>query len=99
MFLSRSIEHRINKIGRVFEGLSYYPSGSKLTCKDLLDKNKTVSIHQKILQALVTEVFKEKLEIFKKLFSLIQFVIFKPLTYCFKETIGFYVKASFASCP
>ena len=28
-----------------------------------------------------------------------QFVIFKPLTYCFKETIGFDVKASFASRP
>ena len=27
-----------------------------------------------------------------------QFVIFKPLTYCFKET-GFDVKASFASRP
>ena len=28
-----------------------------------------------------------------------QFVIFKPLSYCFKETIGFDVKASFASRP
>ena len=28
-----------------------------------------------------------------------QFVIFKPLTYYFKETIGFDVKASFASRP
>ena len=28
-----------------------------------------------------------------------QFVIFKPLRYCFKETIGFDVKASFASRP
>ena len=28
-----------------------------------------------------------------------QFVIFKPLTYCFKETIGFDVKASSASRP
>ena len=28
-----------------------------------------------------------------------QFVIFKPLSYCFKETKGFDVKASFASCP
>ena len=27
-----------------------------------------------------------------------QFVIFKPLSYCFEETIGFDVKASFASC-
>ena len=28
-----------------------------------------------------------------------QFVIFKPLNYCFEETIGFDVKASFASQP
>ena len=29
----------------------------------------------------------------------IQFVIFKPLGYCFEETIGFDVKASFPSRP
>ena len=28
-----------------------------------------------------------------------QFVIFKPLSYCFEETIGFDVKVSFASRP
>ena len=28
-----------------------------------------------------------------------QFVIFKPLSYCFEETIGFDVKASFSSLP
>ena len=28
-----------------------------------------------------------------------QFVIFKPLSYCLKETIGFDVKASFSSRP
>ena len=28
-----------------------------------------------------------------------QFVIFKPLSYCFEETIGFDLKASFTSCP
>ena len=32
-------------------------------------------------------------------FSFNQFVISKPLSYCFKETIGFNVKASFASRP
>ena len=30
---------------------------------------------------------------------IIQFAIFKPLSYCFEETIGFDVKASFASRP
>ena len=28
-----------------------------------------------------------------------QFVIFKPLSYCFQETVGFDVKASFVSRP
>ena len=28
-----------------------------------------------------------------------QFVVLKPLSYCFEETIGFDVKASFASRP
>ena len=28
-----------------------------------------------------------------------QFVVFKPLSYCFEEAIGFDVKASFASRP
>ena len=28
-----------------------------------------------------------------------QFVIFKPLSYCFQETIGFDVRALFASRP
>ena len=32
-------------------------------------------------------------------FRLYQFVIFKPLSYCFEEAIGFDVKASFASRP
>ena len=34
-----------------------------------------------------------------KVIITIQFVIFKPLSYCFKETIGFDVKASFTSRP
>ena len=35
----------------------------------------------------------------KLLGVLMQFVIFKPLSYCFKETKGFDVKAPFASRP
>ena len=34
-----------------------------------------------------------------KISILCQFVIFKPLSYCFKETIGFDVKVWFASRP
>ena len=36
---------------------------------------------------------------FSRNFSILQFVIFKPLSYSFKETIGFDVKASFTSRP
>ena len=32
-------------------------------------------------------------------FPLMQFIIFKPLSYCFEEIIGFNVKISFASRP
>ena len=31
--------------------------------------------------------------------GLYQFVVFKPLSYCFEKTIGFDVKASFAKPP
>ena len=62
MFHSRKMEHSINRI-----------HDSKLTFKELLNKNKTVSIHQKNLQVLATEIFKAKLnispEISKELFS------------------------------
>ena len=66
------MEHRINKIHeRAF--CLIYPSDLKLTFKELLEKNKTVNIHQKNLQALATEIFKAKLnispEILQKLFS------------------------------
>ena len=50
-----------------------HPSDSKLTFKELLDKNKIVRIHRKNLQVLATEIFKAKLnispEILKELFS------------------------------
>ena len=72
MFHSRRMEHRINKIHERALCL-IYPSESKLTLKELLDTNKTVSIHQRNLQVLATEKFKAKLnispEILKELFS------------------------------
>ena len=72
MFHSRRMEHRVNKIHEKALRL-ICPSDSKLTFEELLDKNKTVSIHQKILQVLATEVFEAKLnispEILKELFS------------------------------
>ena len=62
MFHSQRMEHRINKdppSERVLRLI--YPSNSKLTFKKLLDKNKTVSIHQKNLTVIATEIFKAKL--------------------------------------
>ena len=72
MFHSRRMEHRINKIyERALRII--HPSDSKLTFKELLDKNKTATIHQKNLQVLATEIFKVKLNIsqvmLKELFS------------------------------
>ena len=71
MFHSRKMEHSINRIHERALGL-IYPSDSKLTFKELLNKNKTVSIHQKNLQVLATEILKAKLnispEISKELF-------------------------------
>ena len=71
MFHSRRMEHRINKIHERALRL-IYPSDSKLTFKELL-KKQTVSIHQKNLEVLATEIFKAKLnispEILKELFS------------------------------
>ena len=62
MFHSQRIEHWVNKIHEKAV-CRIYPSDSKLTFKELLDKNKTVSIHQKNLQVLTTEIFKVKLNI------------------------------------
>ena len=60
MFHSQRMEHRINMIyERVLHLI--YPSNSKLTFKKLLDKNKTVSIHQRNLTVIATEIFKAKL--------------------------------------
>ena len=66
------MEHRINNVHERFLRL-IFPSDSKLTFKESLDINKTASTHQKDLQLLGTEIFKEKLnispEILKQLFS------------------------------
>ena len=73
MFHSRRMEGRINNIHE--RALCpIYPSDSKLTFKESLNKNKTVSIHQKNLQVLAIEIFQAELnispEILKELFSL-----------------------------
>ena len=62
MFHTRRMKHKINKIHEKVL-LFIYPSDLTLTFKELLDKNKPVSIHQKNVQVLATEIFKRKLNI------------------------------------
>ena len=59
MFHSRAMEHRINRIHKRTLRL-IYPNQHQLTFKELLEKNKTVSIHQRNLQTLATEIYKAK---------------------------------------
>ena len=59
MFHSWAMEHRINRIHERTLRL-IYPNQHQLTFKELLEKNKTVSIHQRNLQTLATEIYKAK---------------------------------------
>ena len=66
------MEHRINRIHERTLRL-IYPNQHQLTFKELLEKNKTVSIHQRNLQTLATEIYKAKnkisLEVVNSLFE------------------------------
>ena len=54
------MDHRINRLHERTLRL-IYPNQYQLTFKELLEKrNKTISIHQRNLQTLVTEIFKTK---------------------------------------
>ena len=59
MFHSRKMEHRINNIHERALRVVYENSKS-LTFSELLQKDNSVSIHQRNLQILATEIFKEK---------------------------------------
>ena len=60
MFHSRATEHRINRIHERTLRL-IYPNQHQVTFKELLEKkNKIVSIHQRNLQNLATEIYKTK---------------------------------------
>ena len=59
MFHSRKMEHRINNIHKRVLKLVYQDSPN-LTFQELLAKDKSVSVHQKTLQLLVTDIFKSK---------------------------------------
>ena len=65
MFHSRKMEHRINSIHKRALKLVYQDSPD-LT---LLAKNKSVSVHQKNLQLLATEIFKSKFEVSPELMN------------------------------
>ena len=59
MFHSRAMEHRINRIHeRTLRPI--YPNQHQLTFKKLLEKKRTVSIHQRNLQTLTIEIYKAK---------------------------------------
>ena len=60
VFYSRAIEHRINRIHeRVLRLI--YPNQNQLTFKELLEKNKTVSMRQRNVQVFATEIFNTKI--------------------------------------
>ena len=73
MFHSQAMEHRINRIHERTLRL-IYPNQHQLTFKKLLEKKKTVSIHQRNLQTLATEIYKAKNKIFPEVVnSLLEF--------------------------
>ena len=82
MFYSRKLRYRINGIHERAFRVSY--QNYKSTFLELLQKDNFVTIHQKNLQVLATEIFKAKidlsLEIVKEVFEL------KDPSYSFKLT-------------
>ena len=59
MFHNRAKKHRINRIHERTLRL-IYPNQHQLTFKELLEKNKTVSMDQRNLQTLAIEIYKAK---------------------------------------
>ena len=72
MFHSRAMEHTINRIHERTLRL-VYPNQRQLTFKELLLKNKTVSIHQRNLQTPATEICKAKNKISPEVVDSLQF--------------------------
>ena len=71
MFHSRGMGHRINKFYKRALPL-IYSSDSKLAVKELLDKNKTMSIHRKILLLLANEI-QSKAQYFTRYIKIVVF--------------------------
>ena len=57
MFHDQAMEHRINRIHERTLRL-IYSNQHQITFKGLLEKSKTVSIHQRNLQTFATEIYK-----------------------------------------
>ena len=57
MFHSRNLNNKINRIHERALGLVYQ---NKLSFSELLDLDKSVTVHQKKLPVLVTEIYKVK---------------------------------------
>ena len=70
MFHSRAMEHRINRIHERTLRL-IYSNQHQLTFKELLEKNKSVNIHQRNLQTLATEIYKAKNKISPEVVNLL----------------------------
>ena len=60
MFHSRKMDHRMNSIHKRALKLVYQDS-QNLTVQELQAKDKSISVHQKNLQFLATEIFKSKM--------------------------------------
>ena len=58
MFYNRTLNHKINKLHE--RALRIVYKNDKLTFKELLEKDDSVTIHQKNLQKLATEMFRIK---------------------------------------
>ena len=56
MFHSRALNNKINRLHKRCLGIIYNDITS--TFKDLLEKDNSVSVHDRNLQALATEIFK-----------------------------------------
>ena len=94
MFYSRKMEHGINSIHKRALKLVYQDSHD-ITFQELLIKHKSVSVHQKNLQLLATEIFKSKTgvspELMNDIFHFVEmndifhFVEIIDLTFCGDE--------------
>ena len=66
MFHSRAMEYRINRTQEKTFRL-IYPNQNQLTFKELVEKNKSINIHQRNFQTFATEILSLKTRSFLRL--------------------------------